>query len=408
MVSLRRGLLYVVLFGLALSICSNIFEVNRQLWGNSPLPEVPNARASLESTRTCCFKGIRCDPDDSYNIFVIQSERKDGRLKLMYAPITQSLVTGLQSREEECGYTTIKVLPETKSDIFKYPVMPRSGDVIIYVGTLNSTTFMNRCRTQMIPNKTYCIWYQVEPREWPNASLSPLEDSVCEVWEYTRGNTPKAPLVRYVPPGFLPTEADETTNDQLVMRRAQSMNPATLQWYFIGRLGPIRQKCWDKLQSLKYFRKHELNKIPQGGAKGYPKVYTMEDWRNLGRNLKNVIFLNIHQACNRDQPLETKPLETVRLAQLLSLGFTVISEEANSLDSELYKDIVLVEKDIFHEKKWSPSLVRLLQNKSALVEWQLSAYHLFKQLFRPSKLLHDAHVWDGGMLMQSSCQTSLN
>ena len=297
------------------------------------------ARASLESTRTCCFKGIRCDPDDSYNIFVIQSERKDGRLKLMYAPITQSLVTGLQSREEECGYTTIKVLPETKSDIFKYPVMPRSGDVIIYVGTLNSTTFMNRCRTQMIPNKTYCIWYQVEPREWPNASLSPLEDSVCEVWEYTRGNTPKAPLVRYVPPGFLPTEADETTNDQLVMRRAQSMNPATLQWYFIGRLGPIRQKCWDKLQSLKYFRKHELKKIPQGGAKGYPKVYTMEDWRNLGRNLKNVIFLNIHQACNRDQPLETKPLETVRLAQLLSLGFTVISEETNSLDSEFYKDM---------------------------------------------------------------------
>ena len=71
----------------------------------------------------------------------------------------------------------------------------------------------------------------------------------------------------------------------------------------------------------------------------------------------------------------------------------------------LRKDIVLVEKDLFHEKKWSPSLVRLLQNKSALVEWQLSAYNLFKQLFRPSKLLHDAHVWDGGVLMQSSCQS---
>ena len=203
------------------------------------------ARASLESTRTCCFKGIRCDPDDSYNIFVIQSERKDGRLKLMYAPITQSLVTGLQSREEKCGYTTIKVLPETKSDIFKYPVMPRSGDVIIYVGTLNSTTFMNRCRTQMIPNKTYCIWYQVEPREWPNASLSPLEDSVCEVWEYTRGNTPKAPLVRYVPPGFFPRKR---------------MKQLMISWWWgelkvwilphcsstlFGRLGPIRQKCWD-------------------------------------------------------------------------------------------------------------------------------------------------------------------
>ena len=81
---------------------------------------------------SCCFKGIRCDQDDSYKIFVIQSERKDGRLKLMYAPITQSLVLGLQSREQECGYKTFKVLPETKQDIFQFPVPPESGDVVIY------------------------------------------------------------------------------------------------------------------------------------------------------------------------------------------------------------------------------------------------------------------------------------
>lgn len=43
---------------------------------------------------SCCFKGIRCDQADPYNIFVMQSERPDGRLKLMYAPITQSLVLG--------------------------------------------------------------------------------------------------------------------------------------------------------------------------------------------------------------------------------------------------------------------------------------------------------------------------
>ena len=334
----------------------------------------------------------------------MQSERRDGRLKLMYAPITHSLFTGLQSREEECGYKTVKVLPETKNEIFQYPIPPKSGDVVIYVGTLNSSTFMHRCQREMIPNKTYCIWYQVEPREWPNASMSPLEGSVCEVWEYTRGNDPQAPLVRYVPPGFLPTEASEEANDQLVMQRVQTLNPATLQWYFIGRLGPIRQKCWDELQTFKYFRKHELKKIPQGGAKGYPKVYTAEDWRNLGRNLKNAIFLNIHQACNRDQPLQTKPLETVRVAQLLSLGFLVVSEEVNSIDKELYENIVFVEKEIFNERKWSPFLVGLLQNKSALVDWQLSAYNLFKQKFRPSKLLHDAQVWDGGVLAHSHCK----
>eukprot|EP00913_Durusdinium_trenchii_P010204 g9565.t1 len=239
----------------------------------------------------------------------MQSERPDGRLKLMYAPITQSLVLGLQSREEECGYKTFKVLPETRRDIFQYPVPPKSGDVIIYVGTLNSSTFMDRCRTQMAPNRTYCIWYQVEPREWPKASPTG-RSGVCEVWEYTRGNDPSlgVPLVRYVPPGFMPTEATEEQNDRLVQWRARSLNPKSLQWYFIGRLGPLRQVCWDQLQELKYFKKHELKKIPQGGAKGYPKVYTVEDWRKLGR-LKNAAFLNFHQACNRPQPLETKPLE---------------------------------------------------------------------------------------------------
>jgi len=406
MVSLRRLLVYLVSGALALSICGNLFEVNRHLWSHeSPSEPVKPSHIAGNHPPLCCdLQGIRCDPDDSYKIFVMQSERRDGRLKLMYAPITHSLFTGLQSREEECGYKTIKVLPETKNDIFQYPIPPKAGDVVIYVGTLNSSTFMQRCQREMIPKKTYCIWYQVEPREWPNASMSPLEGSVCEVWEYTRGNDPQAPLVRYVPPGFLPTEASEEANDQLVRQRVQTLNPATLQWFFIGRLGPIRQKCWDELQTFKYFRKHELKKIPQGGAKGYPKVYTAEDWRNLGRNLKNAIFLNIHQACNRDQPLQTKPLETVRVAQLLSLGYLVVSEEVNSIDKELYENIVLVEKDIFHERKWSPYLLGLLQNKSALVDWQLSAYNLFKQKFRPSKLLHDARVWDGGVVAHGHCQ----
>ena len=272
--------------------------------------------------------------------------------------------------------------------------------------TLVPSTHLHSCSVaegKWFPTRPIAFGTRWSPASGP-MNLCLLRKVPCvEVWEYTRGNDPRAPLVRYVPPGFLPTEPDEALNDQLVERRAQSLNPATLQWYFIGRLGPIRQECWDRLQSLKYFHKHELKKIPQGGAKGYPKVYTVEDWRNLGRNLKNVVFLNIHQACNRDQPVETRPLETVRVAQLLSLGFIVISEEVNNLDKELYKNIVLVEKNLFHEKKWSPSLVRLLHNKSALVEWQLAAYNRFKQEFRPSKLLHDARVWDGGVQMRSSC-----
>ena len=126
----------------------------------------------------------------------------------------------------------------------------------------------------------------------------------------------------------------------------------------------------------------------------------------FGSELEECDILNIHQACNRDQPLQTKPLETVRVAQLLSLGYLVVSEEVNSIDKELYENIVLVEKDIFHERKWSPYLVGLLQNKSALVDWQLSAYNLFKEKFRPSKLLHDARVWDGGVVAHGHCQWS--
>ncbi|CAK9039593.1 Uncharacterized protein SCF082_LOCUS23177 [Durusdinium trenchii] len=402
--SWRCRLLCIVSVGLLLSISGKVLEMVRSLREERGEEDGSVSDLSSEATgSSCCFKGIRCDQADPYNIFVMQSERPDGRLKLMYAPITQSLVLGLQSREEECGYKTFKVLPETRRDIFQYPVPPKSGDVIIYVGTLNSSTFMDRCRTQMAPNRTYCIWYQVEPREWPKASPTG-RSGVCEVWEYTRGNDPSlgVPLVRYVPPGFMPTEATEEQNDRLVQWRARSLNPKSLQWYFIGRLGPLRQVCWDQLQELKYFKKHELKKIPQGGAKGYPKVYTVEDWRKLGR-LKNAAFLNFHQACNRPQPLETKPLETVRVAQLLSLGFLVVSEEVNSIDKALYEQIVLVEKDLFHEKNWSPFFWRLLQNKTALVDWQLRAYDLFKQRFRPSKLLHDAQVWDGGVPSRSTC-----
>lgn len=350
---------------------------------------------------TCCHKGIRCDGLEPYKIFVMQSERPDGRLKLMYAPITNSLMQGLQSREQECGYHTVLVLPPTRQEIFQYPEPPGRGDVVIYVGTLNSSTFMERCRNEMGPNGTYCIWYQVEPREWPNESLSPSE-GVCEVWEYTRGNTPRAPLVRYVPPGFVPVEETLEANDQLVKWRVKTVNPSTLRWFFIGRLGPIRQICWDRLRSLKYFKHHELQRIPQGGPKRYEKVYTVEDWRKLGR-LKNAVFINFHQACNREQPLETKPLETVRIAQLLSLGFLVVSEEVNSIDQRLYQDIVLTEKDFLNDKRWSPYLLALLENKSAMVEWQLRAYELFKQRFRPSKILHDAHVWDGGVRNTVTC-----
>ena len=50
----------------------------------------------------------------------------------------------------------------------------------------------------------------------------------------------------------------------------------------------------------------------------------------------------------------------------------MVSEEVNSIDKALYEQIVLVEKDLFHEKNWSPFFWRLLQNKTALVETRAS------------------------------------
>ena len=113
--------------------------------------------------RTCCYKGIRCDPLDFYQIFIIQGERPDGRLKLMYAPITDSLLRGLQSREGECGYKTWRMLPPRKQDTFNFSVFnssgPRPGDVVLFVGTLFSPNFTARCENQWAPNRIYCIWH---------------------------------------------------------------------------------------------------------------------------------------------------------------------------------------------------------------------------------------------------------
>ncbi|CAJ1387988.1 unnamed protein product [Effrenium voratum] len=404
--SLRRVLVLLLSLGLLLSFYGKLLELNRHL-ETTAAPAAQPTRLTEVVPRTCCYKGIRCDPLDFYQIFIIQGERPDGRLKLMYAPITDSLLRGLQSREGECGYKTWRMLPPRKQDTFNFSVFnssgPRPGDVVLFVGTLFSPNFTARCENQWAPNRIFCIWYQVEPRDYPNASRSPGE-GVCEVWDYTHGNDPRGRVVRYVPPGFVPAEDTEELNDQMVRKRAQSLKPMSLLWYFIGRLGPERQKCWDHFQTLKYFQKHELKKIPKGGDKGYPPVYTRDDWKKLGR-LKNAVFLNFHQACNRSQPLETKPLETVRLAQLLSLGFLVVSEEVNLLDAELYKDTIIIEKHIFDDQRWSPFLQSLLKNRSALVDFQWQSYQLFKQRFAPAALLRSAAVWDGGAAASAGCET---
>ena len=253
-------------------------------------------------------------------------------LKLMYAPITQSLVTGLQSREEECGYTTIKVLPETKSDIFKVPC-----DAQIRWCHHLRWYFEFHDFHEPLPNTDDSQQNLLHLVSGGTQESGPMHRYLhwriqCVKFGSTPGETlQRRPWYATFRPGFFPPKRMKQLMISLVDEESskyESCHTAVvLYWVDLARFGRnvgINCSPWNISGNMSW------KKIPQGGAKGYPKVYTMEDWRNLGRNLKNVIFLNIHQACNRDQPLETKPLETVRLAQLLSLGFTVISEEANS------------------------------------------------------------------------------
>ena len=351
--------------------------------------KVPPREPRLSNGRCC--RGIRCDPGDNYTIFVMPGPDRDAAVGLapafIYAPIWRSLLDGLQRKANLCGY---KVLLARNN---VYPHKPAQGDVIIFVGLPDAHKFEHECRTDFAPRGVYCIYYSTE-HEFTNGGYSNVLASphICEIWEYTRANRPNSSLVRYVPPGFVPLNGNVEQNDAFVRNANRIFDDKNLTLFFDGDLSDIRKVCWERLQTVPYFAhfKHRF------------WLFDDDAWAKLMSD-GNQVFLNVHKL-RLESGAEHKPLETVRVGRLLSMGVVILTEQINSDDAKLYDGMILVENNLCNangSSMWSPFLRELLGNGTKLRLWQTRAYAAFKTIFDSQKVLEDAEVWDGGRRNQS-------
>ena len=169
----------------------------------------------------------------------------------IYAPMVSTAVAGLRSREADCRYK-VKIVVELpgkeQKDGFHrvdYRTNVRPGDVWIHVGKILQWEFFRHCQQELAPKQVYCILYQSDP--WHVLA----EPGVCEIWEYTYGNIPRAPVVRTLPAGFLPLWTKPKQNDGQVKRRTSNFDVNKIEWVFMGHLvRGNRKKCWKHLVSM--------------------------------------------------------------------------------------------------------------------------------------------------------------
>ena len=386
-----------------------LFQLS-DVWGPNLTPSLTPSLVSVLSKhrKACCYPGIRCSPQTpTYNIFIISC--LPGTMYMdsisMMQPMWDTVFRGLQSRESECNYRVFKALAHHSDQNLLLPIEPKRGDVVLLVGHENHSNFLNRCEQIYAKREVYCIWYFSEHERNKEAANYSKHLGLCEIWEYTQGNVPIAPVVRYVPAGFLPHAESVEENDRVVMesinffRSLAKMNNLTnssfssseLTLQFVGNMNQNnvpRQICWRHLQRVAPFKTF----VSSG-------VWGMNAWRTLSKR-KGAIYLNIHRHCNQSNMYVNlqRPLETVRLSSLLSAGAVVISEITNEKDMKAFDGLVLFEANLFTNfERWSWKLRQILSDPVAFSDWQLSSYTSFKKKFSPRQVLLDANVWDGGL-----------
>ena len=236
----------------------------------------------------------------------------------IFQPMWDTVYRGLQRRDGECGYRVFPMFAYHADQNLRFPMDPKRGDVVILIGHDSWNKFMDLCKNVFAPREVYCIWYYSE-HEHVKAHFK--FEGLREVWEYTRANVPDANLVRYIAPGFLPTELTVADNDRVVLQTIQANRNLSytstiglgLTLQFVGQLSDTRRACWQHLQKVSFFSK-VLN----------VNVWDLENWRRFAKQ-KGVISLNMHRYCNDSSQYQVapRPLETVRLSSPLSAGATV-------------------------------------------------------------------------------------
>ena len=200
--------------------------------------------------------------------------------------MVSTVVVGLKERQMKCGYEVKEVVEKIKKKKISdsqlnsviYPGRVSAGDVWIHVGRWLQPEFFEHCK-RLAEQQVYCILYQSDPFN----VTAPV--GVCEIWEYTHGNFPQAPVVRTIPAGFLPLW--KHGNDQEVEKRSHDFNLQKLQWVFMGHLNKAnRMQCWNHLRTMP-----ELQHVSfTNHIRGFRDA---ETWKKLARKLGvNLSFID--------------------------------------------------------------------------------------------------------------------
>ena len=354
------------------------------------LPEVSSSMPSVGSSPLsimpkCGYPGIRCSSKSRYRIYV-------SRKSYIFQQMSDAVVQGLRSRKNLCRYEVLEAGIDSQ-----YAGKAVRGDVWIHIGYSKEEIFFKRCKEKFAPLKVYCIFFNSEPRKVE------APKGVCEIWDYTHGNQPIAPVVRYLPPGFVPVYKHVSENDLAVQKRSEGCKRSKLELFFLGNVSKLlRKHCWNHLQQLPALQHLTFTSTERG-------VRSLEAMQKLVSK-RNTIFLNMHPLCNQSagSSYPSERLETVRLSVLLSFGALVISEPANAVDMQLYQDIVIFEKNLFRAfSTWSLDLQELLGNCTKIREFQLQAYESFKKRFHPGWLLENAGILEIASAIRPDSSTAL-
>ena len=200
---------------------------------------------------------------------------------------------------------------------------------------------------EMRANGAYTVYYQTEPLLRASGCMlppnrrpapPPARDAqlVDEVWDYSLWNiaqcsrATRAPKLRHVPPGAY-YAAGGGRGDALAV---SGSDDRVVESSGRGRSGPRafflgdatleeRPSCFPRLRRLV----EPLN-----------DVWSETSLRELIESSATPVFINIHKRCLHDEAAQ--PLESVRIAMLLSAGAIVLSQHAAPQDEALYAGIV--------------------------------------------------------------------
>lgn len=325
-------------------------------------------------------------------------------LAFMYAPLIQTLTAGFVSKGVvvTVGNTTTKG-PQLEHFLDMMRSL-NSQDMFVWVGQSMHDRVQWR---EMRANGVYTVYYQTEPLDanrgckWPmpglegmygadhkNQAIPKMPAPMHELWDYSLWNLfvcypyvrTTNLIMRHVPPGFMPATAAAAARSARHPRQLSlSLSPATKlsaatmpsmrPAYFLGGATlKDRAACLKPMHKLvvavnNVWDDHALARLADGGS-------------------APSIFLNLHQRCSQSGYIQ--PLETFRLAQLLSVGGTVISQHSYLMDEHLYRDIVT-----FAALGELPGVLlsRMRMEQHNLTESARARSQLYRQRFAPERIV---------------------